>query len=265
MKEIKKRFPTLTDMEELHFLNDKKINGELYAVLLANSEVRYDSNKNPYTYCRKDAINLSQLCKKEIFNCTRQTLSSKLKYLEERGYIKSDSKGYIILMPELAWKDLSLETIKYLLNVYQKPVIRTYLYLGVRYNWKKKENENYYDFSKTEILNHCGIPIGRNAHGYQVVSDILNTLMNAELIKYHIVKKNIVNKNIFYYNYRLTNWQDHPKNYNEQNIPFEEIYENVDDNLLYSKNFLESCDNQFYNNATGNKIDLKSFISPDDF
>lgn len=32
-KEIKKRFPATTAMEELTFLNDKKIDAELYAYL----------------------------------------------------------------------------------------------------------------------------------------------------------------------------------------------------------------------------------------
>ena len=229
MKEIKKRFPAYTNTCSQYFLNDKKLNGELYAVLLANSIVRVNEDtQQTTTYCPKEKINLSALCKEQCFNCTRQTLANKLKYLETCGYIKSDSKGYTILMPEMAWKDIPLSTVRLLVTLFQAPVIKTYIYLGVRLNWKKQNDCDYYDFSKKEIIEHCGIMMKRNREGYYAVTAILTTLADAELIKYHIVRKHLPNSNMYFYNYRLTEWSDTPKTYTDKNIKIEDVYEDVD-------------------------------------
>ena len=52
-KQPKKRFPATINLNELTFLNDKKINGELYAYLQSVSEVNDLGDNNYETFIEK--------------------------------------------------------------------------------------------------------------------------------------------------------------------------------------------------------------------
>ena len=109
---INKRFPANTTLEDLTFLNDKKIDGELYALLQSLSI----PNENKETVVYTSSLpSLAELCKKLGIK-SRPTFKSHLKYLAEKGYIIIDEvKGqYILPNREEIYLMLPLETVMFL-------------------------------------------------------------------------------------------------------------------------------------------------------
>lgn len=119
-----KHFPADTSMDYKTFLNDNKIDGELYAYLLSMS---YGEDKQTVVY-KENLPTREQLSK--ILKISRKTLYTHLEYLKEKGYIIEESKKYIIPKVEKMYFKIPQETIDFLRNVVKEPVIKTYIYLG---------------------------------------------------------------------------------------------------------------------------------------
>ena len=79
--DIKKRFPADTSLDKMTFLNNKHINGELYAYLQSLSTVRYNQNKDEY-YTDTVSIVGSQTIKKYNYDV-----------IFKRRYILCSNKG----------------------------------------------------------------------------------------------------------------------------------------------------------------------------
>ena len=186
-EEIQKIFPSDIRMDRVTFLNNKKTCGQLYSILLEHSYPTKDMKGEVKTYCDKDNLDIPHLAK-EVFNCSTRTITNRLKKLEEFGYItfvyndKNRVRGYYISKLEPPYKKISLNTVHRLNSIFQAPVVKVYIYLGVRFEWAKKEFNRPYNFTKEELIEHCGIP---NLHGkeYLLVQDILDALNKQQLIK----------------------------------------------------------------------------------
>lgn len=162
-------------MEIKTFLNDPKVDGELYALLLSLSkgeegETRtYKSNIPSQTEIAKI---ISPSPDKIL---TRQTISTHFKYLLSKGYLIEKKDYYILPKVEKMYFKIPLDTLEFLLYSVKEGVIKTYIYLGQRNNYKP----NQYIFTIKEICEHLGLNYKNN---YKAVSAWVTVLQNLGLI-----------------------------------------------------------------------------------
>lgn len=176
-KEIKKRFPATIAMEKLTFLNDKKIDAELYAYLQSCSKV-----ENGQTVVRYRDLPPTQ---KELYESigikSPKTYHKHLEYLEETKYIEKlpDGTGWVLPNQEDHFVFIPLETLQLMIDTFKDPVVKIYLYLGQK--WKNKNCKK--QFTYIELGEHTGIDVRGNARGYTTIRNILTVLQNNNLIK----------------------------------------------------------------------------------
>ena len=177
---IEKRFPADTRMEKegekiKTFLNDSKVDAELYGYLLSIS-----LPEEGETRVYKSKMLTIEKIKSEILNCkTRQTVYNHLNYLIEKNYITDEGTYYVInTNKEDMYFKIPLDLLKYFIDVLKQPVIKTYIYLGQRYSYKQG-----YTFTIKEICEHLGIrydfPRNREA-----VTNYLDCLVKLGLVEY---------------------------------------------------------------------------------
>ena len=167
-----KHFPADTSMDYKTFLNDNKIDGELYAYLLSMS---YGENGRTVVY-KNNLPSQEQLGK--ILKISRKTLYNHMKYLKDKGYIIEEEKGkYCIPKVEDMYFKIPQETIKFLQDTVKEPVIKTFIYLGQRNNYKPGQ----YVFTIKEICEHLGLNYERN---YKTIKNYLIALSKFDLIEY---------------------------------------------------------------------------------
>ena len=180
-----KRFPADTTLNELTFLNDKKVNGELYALLQGLSKYDIiDKNCNKFlTYVQKREIpKQTDMC--EILGIkSPKTLRAHLSYLIEQGYLREETDRYILPEMENIYFLIPLKTLKYLNDNCKEHVIKIYVYLGQRYKWAL-ERGSMYEFTLEELGNHIGLKIKNNSRGYEIINNALDLLNNSGLIDY---------------------------------------------------------------------------------
>lgn len=185
-KEIKKRFPADVQLEENTFLNDKKIDGELYAIFqeLSYPIVKSDGLKKYDTIVSKDKIpKQSELCDKLKIKSTK-TVRTHLNYLIEKGYIEKLENGdYLLPEQESIYFLIPLKTLKYLNDNCKDHVIKIYVYLGQKYKYGVSKGE-LYEFTSEEIGKHVGIKVKNNSKGYEIINNALELLYNSGLIDY---------------------------------------------------------------------------------
>ena len=175
-----KRFPSDFSLDYSTFLNDKGINAELYAIFLGLSKV-INRNGEKVTFTKRSDVNKSKIA--ESLGVSRPTLNNKIKYLIDKGYFEEVDEGYIIYVNESCYLDIPIETLWYLQDTLKEEVIKIYIYLGVRYNYKHD-----YQFTLEELGSHCGISLrGNNARNYVKLNNILNVLVDCGLIQYQII------------------------------------------------------------------------------
>ena len=176
---IQKRFPADTTLKEETFLNDKKIDAELYAYLLSLS---YPEEVTGRTVTRKtDLPTQAQICEK-INIKSSTTYRTHLKYLIEQGYIEEESDKYIFPRKENIYFDIPLNTVQYLLDTVQEPVIKAYIYLGQRNKFKPG-----YVFTLEELAEHIGISLRGHQREYTRLNNILRALAINGLVQYRTI------------------------------------------------------------------------------
>lgn len=125
-KDIQKRFPADTDLSYLTFLNDKKLDSELYAYLQSISYA--DDSKRTVVYKSSLPVQ-AEICKK-IRVKSAKTYREHLKYLMERGFVEEEDDCYVLPNQERMFLMIPLETLGFLLDTLQEHVIKVYIYLG---------------------------------------------------------------------------------------------------------------------------------------
>ena len=180
-----KRFPADTTLNELTFLNDKKINGELYALLQGMSSYELiDKDKNKFlTYVEKSQLPKQSVICQMLGIKSPKTLRSHLNYLIEHAYLQDCQDKYILPEAESIYFLIPLKTLKYLNDNCKEHVIKIYVYLGQKYKWAVK-NGILYEFTLEELGNHVGIKIKNNSRGYETINNALELLSNSGLIDY---------------------------------------------------------------------------------
>lgn len=187
MPEIKtqKRIPANTSLEELTFLNDKKVNGELYALLQGLSDYQViDQENNIFkTYVPKSKmLKQSEMCRILGINSPK-TLRSHFNYLIEQGYVIKEGEDYILPEMENIYFLIPLQTLNYLRDNCKEHVVKIYVYLGQKYKQALYSGKQY-EFTLEELGNHIGLKIKNHSRGYEMINNVLDLLCNSELIDY---------------------------------------------------------------------------------
>lgn len=180
-----KRFPADTVLSYQTFLNDKKINGELYALMQRYSKYEVlDKDKNKFrTYVMKKDLPSQKVIMEALDIKSPKTLKTHINYLLEQGYIVEGDKCYDLPEKEDIYFLIPLETLQYLNDNCKEHVIKIYIYLGQRYKMVEKEDRDYV-FTLEEIGEHIGIAVKNHSAGYRVVKNALDLLQNSGLIDY---------------------------------------------------------------------------------
>lgn len=172
-----KRFPADTTLEELTFLNNKRIDAEIYTYFQCCSYPK----KNKTIAYKKDLGTQSEIC--EILRdygaqLSLATYKRHLNYLIEQGYIIEEKDYYVLPNKEQVYLLLPLETLKFIQDTLKTPVIKTYIYLGQRQG---------YLFTKKELAEHTGIKLSNNSEPYAKINNYLDVLKNNGLIDFEPV------------------------------------------------------------------------------
>lgn len=180
-----KRFPADTVLSYQTFLNDKKINGELYALMQRYSKYEVlDKDKNKFrTYVMKKDLPSQKVIMEALDIKSPKTLKAHINYLLEQGYIVEGDKYYDLPEKEDIYFLIPLETLQYLNDNCKEHVIKIYIYLGQRYKMVEQEDRDYV-FTLEEIGEHIGIAVKNHSAGYRVVKNALDLLQNSGLIDY---------------------------------------------------------------------------------
>ena len=158
--------------------SNKKYNDILYAYLQCISE----KNENGSRAFDKKEINFTKLG--EIFNLSRQTVSTKFKNLKDLGLIKElDKNTYEVITLE---KDLAslipYDTLKLVTDTLNENSISTYVYL---LNCYYANNCRSFTFTLEQIKKHIGICSSTRSND-DIITNILFVLEKIGLIKYRL-------------------------------------------------------------------------------
>lgn len=180
MSVIEKHFPADTSMEMLTFLNNKNIDGRLYAYLQSKS---MPVKVSDYYETRVDKFELGtqgEFCE-AIQIKSPKTLRKHLNTLIETGYLRNEKDYYVLIQKEDIFFKMPLDTLRFIQNTIKEDVIKIYIYLGQRYKFAASQGTKY-SFSIKEIVEHLGLSL--NDKNRNFVKDGLDALMNNELIKF---------------------------------------------------------------------------------
>ena len=192
IKTIKKRFPSDPSLEKLTFLRDPKADGELYAYLLSISygdEQETKINKSDLPSQSEIARIIAPTPDKAV---SRQTIANRLRYLIDQDYIQDCGTYYIINKPN-PYFNIPLDTLLFLLHTVKEGVIKTYIYLGSRYQYKPGK----YTFTVRELCAHLGLSYNKQS---SAVTNWLTALRKFNLIETSTYYENGLPR------YRLTNF-----------------------------------------------------------
>lgn len=180
-KKYEKSFPADTSLNKdaegnliKTFLNDPKADAELYAYLLSKS--KGDKEKKE-TIVYKNTLPSQSFIATEILHYkSRRTVINHLNYLKEQKYVIDEGEYYILPNKEKMYFKIPQDLLTFFLTTVKEPVIKTYIYLGQRNNYKP----NQYVFTLKEICEHLGLCYSKNS---ETIKDYLFILEQLKLIK----------------------------------------------------------------------------------
>ncbi|HII4509140.1 TPA: hypothetical protein ACY4R8_002411 [Clostridium perfringens] len=174
--------------------NKKSVNDWLYGYLQSISYV--DENKKTFVY--KEHVNQSELVEKVPKNDkgkspSKSKISRDFNKLIALGFIKETKviglNGNMVPAYELPYdkqelyKLIPLDTLIYLLDIGSKYLIKIYIYLLNKFQWKIKSGE-YYNFSYKELIREClGMKSTTNSRDYTIVRNCLDALIKLKMLE----------------------------------------------------------------------------------
>lgn len=167
----------------LHYKTDDIVYGYLQASATFNpkDKVLYINQKN-MTSIRREL--------QDIIGCkSASTITNKLNYLMENNLFKFDEKASRYIFPydpNEKYKIISSELLKELVVVYKPMVLKIFIYLLDKYEWKKEANSQYV-FTLTELS---------AAMGYAASSGRQDA--NIRIILEHLRRTGMINYEEFY-------------------------------------------------------------------
>lgn len=157
-------------------------NKKYYDILYAYLQCISEKSENGIRYFNKKEINFTKLG--NIFNLSRQTVSTKFKNLKELGLIREkDKETYEIIVLE---KDIAslvpYDTLKLITDTLNENSISTYVYL---FNCFYANNCNPFQFTLEQIKKQIGICSTTRSND-DIITNILFVLEKIGLIKYSL-------------------------------------------------------------------------------
>lgn len=187
-KDIKKRIPMTKEF------NKKSVNDWLYGYLQSISYV--DNEGRTFVY--KDDVNISSIFSNfpssEFGESpSRQKLSRDFNILKRVGFLKETKvqglQGNFVKAYELPYdkqqlyKLIPIDTLIYILSVGSQNLLKIYVYLLSKYQWKIANND-YYRFTYKELIKEClGMKSVTNSRDYTIVRNCLDALIKFKLIE----------------------------------------------------------------------------------
>ena len=192
-KQEKRRFSLEEDFMKIKTLNDL-----IYGKLQSLSYINKDNERFIYSSDFKQEKIAQEL------NIPIATFKRNFKALQVAGFVQKgkvkDLKGkqvscyYLPYNVNEKYKLIPTTTLDYLLQINTQNVIKVYLYLLDKYEWKNKNNAQYI-FTKAELIEAIGYSTKNNQGSYDLINYILTSLKNNGLINYEE----------FYYNNKIPN------------------------------------------------------------
>ena len=184
---VEKRFPADTTLEALTFLNDKSIDGELYAIFQSLSVPIEIAEGIFETLVPKKSLPTQKKMCEMLHIKSVKTYRAHLNYLISKGYIEQKESGdYVLPNCEDIYLKIPLETVEYLTYNCREHVIKIYIYLMQRWKYAKQEGK-FYKFTLKEIGEHIGLKVSNHTEGYKILNYALELLVNSELVEYEDV------------------------------------------------------------------------------
>lgn len=181
VKTIEKRFPADTTLDITTFLNDKKVDGELYALLQSLSK-----HEGYETYVLKKDLPKQAIICETIGVKSPKTLRVHLKYLIDQKLVEEQDDRYVLPLQENIYFLIPLKTLQFLMDNCREHVIKTYIYLGQRWKWAKARDEAY-NFTYKEIAEHIGILGKHEDVANRQIKNALILLKDTGLVDYEEV------------------------------------------------------------------------------
>lgn len=177
---VKKRFPT--DVSEMRntFLNDKEIDGELYAYLQSISYKDTIDGENVTLVNKRDID--KKFIGDAVLGKSARTVTRHMDILIEKGYLVEKQFDYWLPNLEDTYLLIPIETMHFLIDTLKENVIKVYLYLGKKF--KCKEN---YEFTKKELMTVIGTS-WTNSRQLGCMNNILDCLKSLGLIDFEVKK-----------------------------------------------------------------------------
>lgn len=203
---FEKRFPANTTLESLTFLNNKKVDGQLYGLMQSLSEVDKNKKAGDRTFVLKSKMpTQAEMCRKLEIKSAK-TYRTKLKELIELGYIIDEQDRYALPDMEEIYFMIPIDTLNFIVDNYKTHVLKLYIYLGQRYKYALSQGRSY-EFTLSELGEHIGVNVKDNSRGYEIINNALDALANDRLIEF----KNIFDKKFNMKKKLLTNFSFEPK------------------------------------------------------
>lgn len=174
--------------------NKKSVNDWLYGYLQSISYV--DDNEKTFVY--KGNVNISDITSKIPSNefdkpPSRSKISRDFSRLIRLGFLKETKvqglKGNIVDAYELPYdkqqlyKLIPIDTLIYILSIGSQNLIKIYVYLLNKYQWKAQTNDTY-RFTYKELIQEClGLKSVTNSRDYTIVRNCLDALIKLKLIE----------------------------------------------------------------------------------
>lgn len=177
-----KRIPADTTLTEPTFLNDKKVDGELYAYLQSISMPVENEGKMETRVYFKNMATQAKICEKVKIKSPK-TYKVHLNYLIENGYIEVKDDYYLLNNKENAFLMIPLETLQFLVDVVQEHIIKIYVYLGQRYKYGLTLGKQW-EFTIQEVADHVGLKLDGTPRSYAIINHALEALSSFGLISY---------------------------------------------------------------------------------
>jgi DNA-binding transcriptional ArsR family regulator len=127
----------------------------------------------------------------KIFGVSRNTLVNHLKYLKDQGFIIDGGDYYILPNKEDIFFPIPLDLVTFFIDTLKEPVVKTYIYLGQRFNYKPRE----YVFTEKEIAEHIGMDYNNNSKRIAHYLLVLKELKLIDFVCYYegsIPKKKLI-------------------------------------------------------------------------
>lgn len=182
---IEKRFPADTSRrsENITFLNNKDIDGELYGYLQSISMPEKMSNGQYLTVVYKKSIPTQKELGKKL-KMTDKTVRSHFSKLIVEGYlIQRENGDYILPNKENSFLMIPLDTVKYLSDCCKEHIFKIYIYLVQKYKFYQTKMGIKYEFTYKEIIDMLGYSTTNKAYN-DVIKHALELLSNSGLIEY---------------------------------------------------------------------------------